>query len=156
MEVEQGTSARAHSLASLSLLSRPVSRAAAQQSPLGLGRATGRAASAPSLYPSQLLSCLPSACPGQSSAPSTVRASLNQPGSEAPSQWLWPEAELRLCAEWTRRRHHVACHHIIMPGPGLTQDGRLPQIPLGPSSHSSLAWLFGLSFKTRGRKSSST
>lgn len=87
------------------------SQEATEQSPLGHGRAmSGLPEHLPS--PSQLLSCVLLAYPGQNSAPSAVWAGLNQPGSAA---WS-PAARARgraaaLCAEWTRSQHHVACHH---------------------------------------------
>lgn len=90
---------------------RLVPREATKQSPLGHGRAmSGLPEHLPS--PSQLLSCVLLAYPGQNSAPSAVWAGLNQPGSVA---WS-PAARARgraaaLCAEWTRSQHHVACHH---------------------------------------------
>lgn len=90
---------------------RLVPREATEQSPLGHGRAmSGLPEHLHS--PSQLLSCVLLAYPGQNSAPSAVWAGLNQPGSEA-----WSPAALArgraaaLCAEWTRSQHHVACHH---------------------------------------------
>lgn len=86
-----GAGVQRHSCPALQLIPREDT----EQSPLGHGRAmSGLPQHLHS--PSQLLSCLLLACPGQSSAPSAVWAGLNQPGSEAGYQQLRPEAELQL------------------------------------------------------------
>lgn len=99
-----------------------------------MGRPQVRAISAPLLSPSsQLFSCLPPVCPGRSSAPSTLQAGLNQPGSEAPSPVALARGRaLALCAEWTRKQHHVACHRARARSSPLTGWGENPKFPWDP------------------------
>ena len=103
------------------------------------------------LHPaSELLSRLPPAGPGQTSAPGTVWAGLNRPGSEARS----PVALARgrnaaLYTEGTKSQHCMVCSHARASSSHSHDKRRCT--PKLPWDSAPLTWFPSVSLKAQGR-----